>query len=140
LEVADAVREETRRRLNSPTSDQEYRKVRGDVSEETVESLLQHMRIELLYDHPWSEKSADCGSMREGRDVMVRRMDTGQAFYLETKWWEDIVRALGEGTSQARTYAVWRPDWKGFRIVGAYIVVLDWKVTKSARMWVERVA
>ncbi len=140
LEIAESVQEETRRRINSTRDDQQYRKARGDIFEEMVQSLLGEMRMKLLYDHPWSNKSARCGTMREGPDFMVKLPDTGAAFYLEAKWWEDIARAFTQGTKQARDYARQRSVWRGLRIVGAYIAVLDWKVTKPARMLIERVA
>jgi hypothetical protein len=140
LEVAESVREEARRRINSTRDDQQYRKVRGDIFEEMVQSLLGEMRMELLYDHPWSMKNARCGSMREGPDLMVKVRGTGEAFYMESKWWEDVVNAFAEGAKQARDYALRRPVWRGLRITGAYIAVMDWRTTESARMWIERVA
>jgi hypothetical protein len=139
LEMSDLVREKTKQMLNEST-DETYPRLRGDVGEGIVKMLWQDMRMKLLYDHPWSKPSTRQGSLRRGPDFMVKSLDSDIVGYVEVKWHEDVVRAFGEAKDKVLEHFQLKPNWNGENITAAYIAILDWKVTRAARLWVERVA
>jgi len=139
LEMSEAVRETARQNLNETRGGTAYARTRGDIGEEIVRLSLQDLGMELVYDHPWSELSPRYGSLRHGPDFMVRCQGSRLVVYVEVKWWEDILQAFERGTERVRYYVHNTPAWKGLKIDGGYIVALDWKLTKTARVWVERV-
>lgn len=140
LEMSEGVREMTRQKLNAAGGGATYRRLRGDIGEGIVRVLLEDMRMKLLYDHPLSDLGARYGSRQEGPDLMVECMNSAVVVYLEVKWWEDFIRAFGEAKKQAIEYFRTFRFLKGRNITGAYIAVLNWKLTESAKLWVERVA
>ncbi len=139
LEMSDLVRETTRAKLEE-SDEGTYTWVRGNIGEGILKVLWQDLRMELLFDHPWSELSGNYGSRRRGPDFMVRCLDSGIVAYVEGKWQEDFVRAFSDAKDEVLDHFLRRPDSKGLRVAGAYIAILDWKVSKTAKLWVERVA
>lgn len=139
LEISETVREMTRQKLNETRSGQTYARLRGDIGEEIAKALLGDVRLKLLCDHPWSELGPTYGSLRHGPDFLVAFRDSGLVAYLEIKWWEDVLEAFKRGEERVRYYVRSTPVWKGVRVDGGYIAVLDWKLTKTARLWVEKV-
>ena len=139
LEMSDLVRETAKVKLNE-SNESTYTWLRGNIGEGVLKLLWRDLGMELLYDHPWSNLSAEYESRRRGPDFMVRCRGSGIAAYLEGKWQEDIVRAFNDAKNEVTDHFRRRPMSRGVRVVGAYIAVLDWKLTRIARLWVERVA
>ena len=140
VEISAGAQEIARRKLNETTDGTTYKKLRGDIGEEIVKRLIPDMGMELLYDHPWSKLGPKYGSLRHGPDFMVTCADSGLIAYLEGKWHEDVIRAFGEAKDQVTNHFRLKPDWKGVKVAGAYIAILDWRITSTAIVWVERVA
>ena len=138
LEMSE-VRGWVREKLNGTRKDSAYVRLRGDIGEEIVKNALRDLRVELLYDHPWSALPPRSGSLRHGPDLMARCLDSGRAVYIEVKWWEDVFEAFKRGSERVRQYVRSTPTWKSTKLDGGYIAALDWKLTRTARLWVERV-
>lgn len=140
LEMSEAVREISRQKLNTAANEKSYAKLRGDIGEGIVKLLLPEMRMELLYDHPWSELSGRYGSRRGGPDLMVECQGLELTAYVEVKWQEDVVKAFLKAKNQVLDYFRLLRTPKGRKVDGAYIAVVDWKLAGLAGLWVERVA
>jgi hypothetical protein len=140
LGMSEMVREVTKWKLNEVANRKAYAKVRGDIGEDITRLLLPEMGLELLYDHPWSELGVEYGSRREGPDFMVACKGSGVVAYIETKWYEDIVKGFSKAKNQVLDYLQSSLTPRDMKVTGAYIAILDWKLSKSAVLWVERVA
>ena len=139
LGMSEEIREITRQKLNETVDGKAYARLRGDIGEGVVRLLLPRMRMELLYDHPWSDLSHRLGSLRHGPDFMANCQDSGLAVYVEVKWWENVLEAFRRGGERVGYYVHSTPVWRGIKLDGGYIAVLDWKLGKTAKLWVERV-
>jgi len=139
LGMSEEIREITRQKLNETVDGKAYARLRGDIGEGVVRLLLPRMRMELLYDHPWSDLSHRLGSLRHGPDFMANCQDSGLAVYVEVKWWENVLEAFRRGGERVGYYVHNTPVWRGIKLDGGYIAVLDWKLGKTAKLWVERV-
>lgn len=139
LQMSETIRDWVLSRLNGTIEASARKKLRGDVGEGIVRTLWRDLRMKPLYEHPWSELDARCGSRQPGPDFMVSCEDSGLVAYVEVKWWEDFARAIYQSTKQVRDYVRDTPIWMGLKVGGGYIAVLDWNISKTASLWVERV-
>jgi hypothetical protein len=114
---------------------------KGDISEEIARCMLSMSgHWDEVADHPFAIRGE--GSRRRGPDSLQRLRSSGELHYFEFKWWSPEVEALArlEAKRQALRDCINHPTYKGEKIVGAYIGLLEWDVRRNEiRLDVERV-
>lgn len=114
---------------------------KGDISEGIARCMLSISgHWDEVADHPFAIRGE--GSRRRGPDSLQRLRSSGELYYFEFKWWSTKVEALArfEAKRQALRDCINHPTYKGEKIIGAYIGLLEWDVRrKEIRLNVERV-
>jgi hypothetical protein len=140
FEAKDSLISEVRTKLNGTKTIDEYRTVRGDIAEAVACRLFQETGLDVLADHPSAGLRQGMGCRRPGPDFLVRKRSDGNHLLVEVKWWENVKGATEQARNQVR-----KSLRRGFSragqapVVGAYIAILDWKITKRGWLRIERV-
>ena len=115
-----------------------YMKERGKISEDICAAIASKAGVwtELQrYPRPPRDGGGD-----RGPDSIMRNKETGELFLWEFKWWRDVDKAIEDATQQVQDYCFKNPTYKGERVAGGYIGVLDWKLkNKEGNLRVKRV-
>ncbi len=115
-----------------------YEKVRGDIGEEIIDSILSQIGVPQLIGHPL-DPGRDYDSSRKGPDSL-RKVPIVQLGYFEFKWWKEAEKASYEAQVQASRFPRGK-RFRGQRIGGAYIANLDWDMSSPmcsltvSRVW-----
>lgn len=114
-------------RLDSTTTLDEFRKVKGDIGEEMVRQVLPEVGMTLVADHPFNRNSWLVGSERIGPDLLVRMSSLDRLYYVEVKWWGKPDQAYAD--AEAQVLEDWRkyPDFEGEVISGCFAAIVNWK-------------
>jgi hypothetical protein len=131
-EIARLLAEAGERRSN------EYGKMKAEISERLVPSVLELTGWERVMWHPFSEIRIE-GAGGHGTDWLLRTPD-GKLALVEIKWWADAESATDRGTPQIAGDFSDHPEYGGEKIVGAYVAIVHWDVSDSPmKVYVKRV-
>ncbi len=108
-----------------------YNEERGDLGEDMGIAMLRNSAMEEVMRHPFSKENPGRGAHRRGTDVLMRDGD-GRLILFEIKWRIDPDVAMKEGLEEVKKRQHAEKEYKGERISGAYVAVLDYSM-KSRR-------
>ena len=137
FEATDVLRERLRSKLNATRTSDEYKTVRGQLAENLARFVSPRLGLEILEDHPFA-KRIGAGCRRPGPDFLVQADVDVTPMFLEVKWWENVVQSASQAREQVR--ASLKKHLGPKPALGAYILIIDWKITKLGRIYVERVS
>ena len=126
-------------RLTQATSisESKYLEERGDLGEDLSIGVLTKFSLVEVERHPFSANPGR-GSHKPGTDVLMRNTK-GELVLFELKWHRNPDAALGRGHRELRERKSKEKEYKGERISGAYIAVLDYKMkSRQGGLRVER--
>lgn len=132
FEVAPELQECIRFRVLAERDPYHYRYEKGDISEEVQRYLLARTGLwdEAAY-HPFDKTWRTHESRKTGPDSLQRSRLSGELFYFEFKWDQNVEDAHSSASRQDMKYLKAYPTYEGEKVKGAYTGILDWDVTKQ---------
>ena len=95
-----------RRRLLSARNLSEYVRVKGEIAEATINTVLSFTGCQELVNHPTSKAVRGRASDLKGPDSLRIIPSTGHLAYFEFKWWNNPSKALWDSECRFRGIAV----------------------------------
>lgn len=118
-------------KLESAIDLDDFRKTKGDIAEEMARQVLGEIGLEIVADHPFGREIFGAGSGRTGPDFLIRERHSGKLYYLEVKWWYQVENALVRASKQVLANFHKSPEFKGMKVQGAYVMLVDWSSENS---------
>ena len=77
---------------------------------------------------------------KRGPTSLMRNKTTGELFLFQSKWWRDIEKGATDAAQEVEDYFFKNPTYNGEKVVGAYVVILDWNLeSRQGNLKVKRV-
>ena len=107
---------------------EDFREMKGSISEVLVARLLPEMGMEFVEDHPHRPSWWQVRARMPGPDLLAKLVETGSLVYVETKWWSDVEDAKRKAVHQVITDLRRYPTTKKGELVrGAYAALVEWE-------------